>query len=47
MGRKCFISFKSEDKDYKKEIQDKSLNQAIDSEDEDYIMRKISRRLSI
>jgi hypothetical protein len=49
MGRKCFISFKTEDKDYKKEIQDnldvdmidKSLNQAIDSEDEDYIMRKI------
>jgi hypothetical protein len=49
MGRKCFISFKTEDSDYKKKIQnesdidfiDKSLNEAIDSEDEDYIMRKI------
>lgn len=49
MGHKCFISFKTEDKHYKKEIQeemdiemiDQSLNEAIDSEDEDYIMRKI------
>ena len=48
MAHKCFISFKSEDISYKKEIQnmdiamiDKSLNKAIDSEDEDYIMRKI------
>lgn len=48
MGRKCFISFKTADIDYKLEIQsigidmvDKSLNQAIDSYDEDYIMRKI------
>lgn len=52
MGHKCFISFKTEDKEYKKNIQemsgenrvemiDKSLNEAIDSEDEDYIMRKI------
>lgn len=49
MGHKCFISFKTEDKDYKKTIQedlkidmiDKSLNEAIDSDDEDYIMRKI------
>lgn len=49
MGRKCFISFKAEDKDYKKKIQedleidmiDKSLNEAIESDDEDYIMRKI------
>lgn len=48
MGHKCFISFKTEDSDYKDEIQnmgidmiDKSLNEAIDSEDEDYIMRKI------
>lgn len=49
MGHKCFISFKTEDKPYKKYIQenldvdmiDKSLNIAIDSNDEDYIMRKI------
>jgi hypothetical protein len=49
MGHKCFISFKTEDKEYKKKIQedldvdmiDKSLNEAIDSDDEDYIMRKI------
>lgn len=52
MGHKCYISFKTEDEDFKKEIQkmsdnnkvdmiDKSLNDAIDSEDEDYIMRKI------
>jgi MTH538 TIR-like domain (DUF1863) len=48
MGRKCFISFKTEDKQYKEKIQkmgidmiDKSLNEPIDSEDEDYIMRKI------
>lgn len=52
MGHKCFISFKTEDEGYKKEIQkwndankvdmiDKSLNEAIDSDDEDYIMRKI------
>ena len=52
MGHKCFISFKKEDISYKKEIQewkeknkvdmiDKSLNTPIDSDDEDYIMRKI------
>ena len=52
MGHKCFISFKKEDEIYKKTIQswadnnkvdmiDKSLNTPIDSEDEDYIMRKI------
>lgn len=52
MGHKCFISFKTEDVNYKTEIQkwsdnnkvdmiDKSLNEPIDSEDEDYIMRKI------
>ncbi|MFY0602759.1 MAG: TIR domain-containing protein [Flavobacteriaceae bacterium] len=49
MGHKCFISFKTEDEDYKKKIQeeldvdmiDKSLDEAIDSEDEDYIMQKI------
>lgn len=49
MGRRCFISFKTEDKSFKKTIQedlkidmvDKSLDEAIDSTDEDYIMRKI------
>lgn len=46
---KCFISFKTEDECYKKYIQnsldvdmiDKSLDEPIDSDDEDYIMRKI------
>lgn len=52
MGHKCFISFKTEDNKYKEQIQswvdenrvdmiDKSLNDPIDSEDEDYIVRKI------
>lgn len=49
MGHKCFISFKHKDIEYKKKIQeemdidyvDKSLNIAIESENEDYIMRKI------
>jgi hypothetical protein len=49
MARKCFISFKTENKNYKKYIQDhlnidmidKSLDNAIDSEDEGHIMRKI------
>lgn len=49
MGRKCYISFKTEDESFKDSIQndldvdfiDKSLNDAIDSEDEDYILRKI------
>lgn len=49
MAHRVFISFKTEDKSYKNYIQnnlgvdmiDKSLNDAIDSEDEDYIMRKI------
>lgn len=52
MGHKCFISFKTEDEKYKKEIRnwsddnkvdmiDKSLNTPIDSDDEEYIMRKI------
>lgn len=49
MSRKCYISFKAEDEAYKLAIQsvpnldmiDKSLNEAIDSTDEDYIMRKI------
>lgn len=52
MSHKCHISFKTEDEDYKSEIQkmkeageldyiDKSLNDPIDSDDPDYIMRKI------
>lgn len=51
MGHKCFISFKTEDRDYKKHIQDnlnidmvdKSLNEPINSYDEDYIMQVIRR----
>lgn len=46
---KCFISFKSQNMDYKTYIQneldvdmiDKSLNELIQSQDENYIMRKI------
>jgi hypothetical protein len=49
MARKCFISFKYEDKVFKEYIQndlkidmiDKSLDDPIDSDDEDYIMRRI------
>lgn len=49
MVHKCYISFKTEDAAYKEYIQndldinmiDKSLDDAIDSEDEDYIMQKI------
>lgn len=49
MGHKCFITFKTEDSAYKRHIQeeldvdmiDKSLNEPIDSDDEEYIMRKI------
>jgi len=49
MAHRVFISHKREDKSYKNYIQnnlgvdmiDKSLNEAIDSDDEDYIMRKI------
>ena len=52
MGHNCYIYFKTEDIGYKEEIQkwkdsdkvdmiDKSLNTPINSEDEDYIMRKI------
>lgn len=49
MGHRCFISFKTEDKLYKEFIQqdldvdmiDHSLDEAIDSDDIDYIMRKI------
>jgi hypothetical protein len=51
MGHKCFISFKKEDEYYKKEIQkllnkdmiDKSLNTAIESEDEDYVLSVIRK----
>jgi MTH538 TIR-like domain (DUF1863) len=51
MGHKCFISFKTEDRAYKKHIQDnlnidmvdKSLNEPINSYDEDYIMQVIRR----
>lgn len=49
MAHKCFISFKTEDEEYKKTIQedpnvdiiDKCLDEPINSDDEDYIMRKI------
>lgn len=49
MAHRCFISFKTEDSYYKEYIQeelevdyiDKSLNEPIESDDEDYIMRKI------
>lgn len=49
MARKCFISFKTEDFAYKIAIQnqlqidmvDRSLNVAIDSQNEDYIMQRI------
>ena len=49
MARKCYISFKTEDIAYKNYIQtnlnvdmiDKSLNEPINSLDEDYIMRVI------
>ena len=49
MGHKCYISFKTEDIQYKIKIQnmpnidmiDKSLNTSINSYDEDYIMQKI------
>ena len=49
MAHKCFISFKTQDIDYKKKIQedmdvdmiDKSLDEPINSDDEDYIMCKI------
>lgn len=51
MGHKCFISFKAEDKAWKEYIQenldiemiDKSLDDPIDSDDEDYIMTCIRR----
>lgn len=48
-AHKCFISFKTHDMEFKKYIQenldvdmiDKSLNEPIDSQNEDYIMRRI------
>lgn len=51
MSHKCFISFKTEDVIYKEKIQnmseidmiDKSLNEPINSFDEDYIMKVIRR----
>lgn len=51
MGHKCFISFKSTDIEYKVKIQnelevdmiDKSLNEPINSEDQDYIMKVIRK----
>lgn len=49
MAHKCYVSFKTEDAAYKAYIQselsveviDKSLDEAINSTDEDYILRKI------
>ncbi|HBH48990.1 MAG TPA: molecular chaperone Tir [Bacteroidales bacterium] len=51
MGHKCFITFKTEDAAYKKYILeeldvdmiDKSLNEPINSDDEDYILNKIRK----
>ena len=54
MGHKCFISFKKEDEAYKKVIQswidkdkvdmiDKSLDEPINSTNEEYIMQKIRK----
>ena len=49
MRRKCFISCKTEDFEYKRitvedlniDLIDKSIHEAVNSEDEDYILRKI------
>ena len=49
MAHKCYISFKTEDEIYKKHIQtslhvdmiDKSLDEPIQSTDEEYILRKL------
>ena len=49
MAHKCYISFKTEDKYSKAYMQkplhidmiDKSLNEPIESQDPDYIMRRI------
>ena len=51
MGHRCFISFKTEDHAYKKYIQDNleidmidhSLDEAINSSDEEYIMKQIRK----
>jgi hypothetical protein len=54
MGHKCFISFKKEDESYKRTIQswvdkdkvdmiDKSLDEPINSTNEEYIMQKIRK----
>jgi len=51
MARRCYISFKTEDREYKRyiledldlDIIDHSLNEAIDSTNEDYIMQVIRR----
>lgn len=51
MRHRCFISFKKEDEVYKKYIQEKmdidmidhSLDEAIDSDNEDYIMQQIRK----
>lgn len=50
MGHKCFISFKTQDMDYKNKLQnmdidmiDKSLNEPINSTNSDYIMKKIRK----
>lgn len=52
MAHRVFISFKTEDEDYKKEIQSwehvdvihRSLDVPIDSEDDDYILRQIREK---
>ena len=49
MGHKCYISFKTEDSVYKQHLQsdldvdmiDKSLDESIESDNEDYILRRI------
>ena len=49
MGHKCYISFKTEDSVYKQHLQsdldvdmiDKSLDEPIESDNEDYILRRI------
>ena len=58
MGHKCFISFKKEDESYKKTIQswadknkvdmiDKSLDEPINSTNEEYIMQKIIYQIQL
>ena len=49
MGHKCYISFKTEDSAYKQHVQsdldvdmiDKSLDEPIQSDNEDYILRRL------